>query len=73
MNSGEACIELAKIYGVRKASRQAAVNLLRRAVRMGRDDISDDARGKAKSLLKRMTTRKAGPASTEHGRVALRG
>lgn len=52
MNSGEACIELAKMYGARKGGQRAAANLLRRALRMSRDNISELAREKAKSLLK---------------------
>lgn len=52
MNNGEACIELAKIYKARKGGQKAAADLLRRALLMSRDDISDDAREKAESLLK---------------------
>jgi len=55
MNSGDACIELAKIYSARKGGEKAAANLLRRALRMSRDNISDDARDKAESLLRTMT------------------
>jgi TPR repeat protein len=52
LNSGEACIELAKIYSARKGGRKAAASLLRRAMRMNRDNISDDGRDKAESLLR---------------------
>jgi TPR repeat protein len=52
MNDGDACIELAKIYKARKGGQKAAADLLRRALRMSRDDISDDAKEKAESLLK---------------------
>jgi len=55
MNSGDACIELAKIYGARRGGQKAAASLLRRALRMSRDHISDDARDKAASLLRTMT------------------
>jgi tetratricopeptide (TPR) repeat protein len=55
MNSGPACIELAKIYDARKGGQKAAANLLRRALRMSRDNISDDARDQAESLLRTMT------------------
>jgi TPR repeat protein len=52
MNCGEAYVELAKIYSARKGGQKAAADLLRRALRMSRDDISDDAKEKAESLLK---------------------
>lgn len=54
MNSGDACIELAKIYGARRGGQKAATDLLKRALRMSRDNISDDAKEKAESLLKAM-------------------
>lgn len=54
MSSGEACIELAKVYKARKGGQKAAADLLRRALRMSRDHISDDAKEEAKSLLKDM-------------------
>jgi TPR repeat protein len=54
MNSGEACIELAKIYKARKGGQKAAADLLRRALRMSRDDIGDYAKEEAKSLLRKM-------------------
>jgi TPR repeat protein len=54
MNSGDACIELAQIYGARKGGQKAAANLLKRALRMSRDDISEDTKEKAESLLKAM-------------------
>ena len=56
MNNGDACIELAKIYNARRSGQEAAAELLRRALRMNRDDISDDAKEKAKSLLKEMAS-----------------
>ena len=52
MNNGEACVELAKIYTLRSGGKKAAADLLRRALLMGRDDISDDAKEKAAALLK---------------------
>jgi uncharacterized protein len=55
MNSGEACIELAKIYSARKGGQKAAANLLKKALRMSRDNISDDARDEAESLLETMS------------------
>jgi TPR repeat protein len=54
MNSGEACIELAKVYNSRKGGRKAATNLLKRALRLNRDHISDAAKEEAESLLKQM-------------------
>jgi TPR repeat protein len=52
MSSGDACFELAKIYGARRGGQKAAASLLRRALRMGRDDISEDKKQQAESLLK---------------------
>jgi TPR repeat protein len=54
MNSGEACVELAKIYKPRKGGQKAAANLLKRALRLSRDHISDAAKEEAESLLKQM-------------------
>jgi|SRR5579863_630453 len=51
MNDGDSCIALAKIYNARKGGQKAASDLLRRALRMSRDDISDDSKEQAKSLL----------------------
>ena len=51
MNNGEACIELAKIYGTRKGGQKAATHLLRRALRMSRDNISELDKEEAESLL----------------------
>ncbi len=53
-NHGEACIALAKIYNARKGGQKAAADLLRRALRMSRDNISDDSKEEAKSLLKKI-------------------
>jgi len=52
MNCGEACIALAKIYKARRGGQKAAADLLRRALLMSRDHISDDAKEEAESLLK---------------------
>lgn len=52
MNDGDACIELAKIYKTRKGGQKAAANLLTRALRLTRDNISEAAMEEAKSLLK---------------------
>jgi hypothetical protein len=54
MKSGNACIELAKIYKARKGGQKAAASILKRALRMSRDNISDDAKEKAESLLEQM-------------------
>ena len=55
LNSGDACIELAKMYSERNYGKEAASELLRQALRMGRDNISQDGREKAESLLKAIT------------------
>lgn len=52
MNDGNACIALARIYGTRRSGRRAAVGLLKRALQMRRDDISEAAKEEAESLLK---------------------
>lgn len=57
MNSGEACIELAKIYKTRKGGQKSAIRLLKRALRMSRDNISDLAKEEAESLLKGIVAR----------------
>ena len=54
MNDGEACVALAKIYSARKRGQKAAEALLRRALRLSRGYISDDAKEEAESLLKKM-------------------
>jgi TPR repeat protein len=54
LNCGDACIELAKIYKTRKGGQKPAANLLKRALRLSRDDISDASREEAESLLEAM-------------------
>lgn len=54
MDSGDACLELAKIYGSRKGGQKAGVDLLKQALRMSRDNISEAAKEEAESLLKAM-------------------
>jgi TPR repeat protein len=54
MDCGEACVALAKIYKARKGGQKAAADLLRRAARMSKYNISDDAKEEAESLLKKM-------------------
>jgi TPR repeat protein len=51
MNSGDACIQLAKIYAARIGGKKAAAKLLRRALGMNRDNISEAGREEAESLL----------------------
>jgi len=59
MNCGEACVALAKLYNARRGGQKAAGALLRRALRLSRDDISDAARAEAESFLREMAkTRK---------------
>jgi TPR repeat protein len=54
MNDGDALIPLAKIYIDRKGGQKTATDLLRRARQMSRENISDDAKEQAESLLKKM-------------------
>lgn len=53
MDSGDACIALAKIYNSRRGGQKAAANLLKRALRMSRDNISDIAKEEAETLLRK--------------------
>jgi TPR repeat protein len=53
---GDACILLAKIYEGRKGGRKAAVGLLRRALRLNRNYLSESGREGAESLLKELTS-----------------
>jgi TPR repeat protein len=53
---GDACILLAKLYSDRKGGRKAAVSLLRRALRMNRNYLSESGRDEAESLLKKLTS-----------------
>jgi len=52
MGDGEACIALAKIYKARKGGQKAAAGLLKRALRLNRDCISEAGREEAASLLR---------------------
>src|ERR1700733_1965814 len=54
MNDGDACIPLAKIYIDRKGGQTAAADLLRRALRMSRENISDSAKEEAEALLSKI-------------------
>jgi TPR repeat protein len=54
MNDGEACIGLAKIYNARKGGQKAATSLLRRALLLSRDYISEASKEEAESLLKQI-------------------
>jgi len=50
---GDACIPLAKIYRARKGGRSKyLVGLLRRDLRMSRNDLSESGREEAESPLK---------------------
>lgn len=62
MNSGEACIELAKIYKARKGGQKTAADLLRRALRMSRDNISEAGKEEAESLLTALAKRREAEA-----------
>jgi len=61
MNNGEACVALAKVYRARKGGQKASEELLRRAVKLSRDDISESARDEARSLLERSSKRRGRP------------
>jgi TPR repeat protein len=54
---GDACILLAKIYVARKSGQKAAVTLLRQALRMNRDYLSQSGKEEAEFLLKQLTSR----------------
>ncbi len=54
LNSGDACMELAKIYKSRRGGKKKAIGYLKRALRMSSDDITEDAKAQAKSLLKEL-------------------
>jgi len=56
---GGACILLAKIHIARKGGKKVAVTLLRRALRMSQDYLSESGREEAESLLKELTSRTA--------------
>jgi TPR repeat protein len=51
LNDGDACIPLAKIYKARKGGQKAAVALLRQALQMNRNCISESGREEAELLL----------------------
>ena len=55
MGDGEACIALAKIYNARKGGPKTAAGLLKRALRLNRDCISEAGREEAESLLSGMS------------------
>jgi TPR repeat protein len=52
---GNACILLAKIYVARRGGRKVAVALLRRALRMNQNYVTESGREEAESLLKELT------------------
>jgi TPR repeat protein len=54
MNDGESCVALAKIYSARRGCRKAAKELLGRALKMTRYEISEDSKDEAESLLREM-------------------
>src|SRR4029077_14811944 len=53
---GDACILLARIYKARRGGRKVAVALLRRALRMNRNYITESGREEAESLLRELAT-----------------
>lgn len=54
MNNGDSLIELAKIYKARRGGQKSASELLKRALQLGRENISDAERKEAKCLLEEM-------------------
>jgi len=54
MDDGDAYVRLAKIYLKRRNGTAAATDLLRKAVSLNRNNISDDTKRQAEALLKRM-------------------
>jgi hypothetical protein len=52
LKDGDVCIPLAKIYRARKGGQKTSVGLLRRDLRMSRNDLSESGREEAESLLK---------------------
>ena len=54
MNDGDACIQLAKMYMVRRGGNQKAVDLLTRTQTMNRTDISDESKEEAAELLAKL-------------------
>lgn len=57
MNDGDACVELAKLLKDRLRGRAAAVEYLKKAVAMSRDDITEDGREEAQELLRELASR----------------
>jgi TPR repeat protein len=54
MKNGDAYVELAKLYLSKKNGKERASDLLKQAIRLDRDQISDHVKDKARSLLKMM-------------------
>ena len=54
MNDGDACIPLAKIYKARKSGRKVAIAMLRRALRMNTNCMTESGREEAESLLREL-------------------
>jgi TPR repeat protein len=57
MNDGDAWVELARLLKDRPRGRAAAVEYLKKAVAMSRDDITDDGREEAQELLRELASR----------------
>jgi TPR repeat protein len=54
MKYGEAAVELAKIYMVRRGGKETAIDLLKSTRSMKPDEISDDGKEEAASLLSKL-------------------
>ena len=55
MNDGSACLQLARLYIKEGINKKVAIDLLRRTESMSPEDISEDEKEEAKSLLKQIT------------------
>jgi TPR repeat protein len=64
MQDGSAYIELAKLYVTQGKKRHAALDLLRRVIKMNRDNVSIDEKAEAKSLLRVLKREAAHQKST---------
>lgn len=57
-NYGDAFVALGKLYTERNATRRQGVDFLKRALRLSREDISDDSRKEVQALLRSMSEEK---------------
>ncbi len=67
MNDGSACLELARLYIKEGMNTKVAIDLLSRTESMSPDDISEDEKEEAKSLLKKIARTAVSHKSRGHG------